>query len=622
MAGHIDHGKTTLTKALTGVDTDHLKEEKEREISIEPGFASLVRSDAMNVSLIDVPGHERFIRQMIAGVAGIDFVILVIAADEGMMPQTLEHLAILSLLGIEQGVIALTKVDTVDDELLTIVKEDVFEQMTGTFLEDAPVYEVDSVTGRGVENLKDAVIERLARLKKKETDTPFRLPIDHVFTVKGQGVIVRGTVYNGQVEQGEPLIILPGEKSVRVRQIQSHRSVQTKVSAGQRAAFNVTGVAKDEIVRGDVLVADQFYTVTDRIDVSLQFVDLIKYPLKQRQIVKVFIGTSEVMGKIIFFDRNDVKPGEVDQIVCQIELDEEVVTTRGDRFILRRPSPAETFGGGWVIEPSAMKHRFGIETIEQLRIKKEGTLEDRLTALVNDEMIVTKEDILQGLSIDDVAFERVYNNLVSVDGNTYTLPAIIEQLSKQIKDQLKVFHDRHPLRVGKDKAEIISQLKGIYSPVLVEFTIDRLERQEQLMVHSQFISLQHFSPMMPKKYELNMQQLLNHLIDEGVQVPKWEDLVEAYKIPSEIQDDFYHYLLETGKVYVFDEGRIIAKQVVQKSRVLLAAETNNERFTLQIARDILSLSRKNLIPLLELFDSLGYTRRVANEREWTNKHNE
>ena len=394
MAGHIDHGKTTLTKALTGVQTDRLKEEQERKISIELGFAPLFREEDLYVSIIDVPGHERFVRQMIAGVAGIDLFMLVIAANEGFMPQTKEHLEILTLLGIRDGIIVFTKVDQVDEELFEIVKEDVQEQLQQFELTDLPIYEVDSVSGKGISALKEGLRKKLTAISKPQDLTAFRLPIDQVFTIKGQGTIVRGTVYNGTAKEGEELIVLPSKKTVRIRQIQSHNERQVIARQGQRVALNLGGISWDELKRGDVLVTSDYFSVSRRFDVVLYPLKNMNYPLRQRQTIKVHIGTSEVMGRIIFFDRNEInQQTDEREIYCQIELEEEVVLSRGDRFIIRRPSPAETVGGGVVIEAVAERHRFGAKTAKQIKMKKDGTPKERIQAILNKHIVLSKDDL-------------------------------------------------------------------------------------------------------------------------------------------------------------------------------------------------------------------------------------
>ncbi len=382
MAGHIDHGKTTLTKALTNVDTDRLKEEKERQISIELGFAPLFEDKEVQISVIDVPGHERFIRQMIAGVAGIDLVVLVVAADEGVMPQTREHLDILGFLGIRNGIVAITKIDRVDEEFIDLVKDDIFEELQGTVFESSPFVLVDSLSKKGINELKELIVSTLKNQEMRDAKGAFRLPIDQVFTVKGQGTVVLGTVYEGTVEEGQALMIMPKGIEVRARQLQVHHQPAKQAFAGQRAAINLSNVAKEDLERGDVVVSSEHFNVTRTIDVAIRVVEDLDYMVKQRMPIKCHIGTAEVMGRIVFFDRNELKE-ENGEILCQLRLEEEVVTKRGDRFILRLPSPQETIGGGWVIDPRGEKYRFGVQTIEELEKKKIGSPKERIVAALN-----------------------------------------------------------------------------------------------------------------------------------------------------------------------------------------------------------------------------------------------
>lgn len=333
MAGHIDHGKTTLTKALTSVDTDRLKEEKERSISIEPGFAPLYNDAEMEISVVDVPGHERFIRQMIAGVAGIDLVVLVVAADEGVMPQTKEHLDILALLGITQGIVVLTKISKVEEELRDLALEEVIDELKGTVFEGATILMADSLSGEGVERLKQIVITTLKGMASKSVRGDFRLPIDQVFTVKGQGTVVRGTVFEGTLDTGEEIIILPQGIHTKAKQIQAHHRKESSVFAGQRAAINLSGVDYKEIKRGNVLVTSTHFTVTNTIDVCLKVLRAVNHPIKQRMPIVAHVGTSEVMGKLVFFDRNKVD-SESDDILCQIRLNETIVAKRDRKSVV------------------------------------------------------------------------------------------------------------------------------------------------------------------------------------------------------------------------------------------------------------------------------------------------
>src|SRR3954451_8255563 len=287
MAGHIDHGKTSLTKALTNVDTDRLKEEKERQISIELGFAPLYEDEDIQISVIDVPGHERFIRQMIAGVGGIDLVVLVVAADEGFMPQTREHLEILKFLGVKGGIVAITKIDRVEEEFVELVKEDIFTELGNTVFEKAPYVLVDSVSHKGIEQLKTMIIETLKEQEMRDAKGAFRLPIDQVFTVKGQGTVVRGTVYEGTVEEGQTLKIMPEGLEVKARQIQVHHKQAQKAYAGQRTAINLAGVSKEDLERGNVLVSSEHFIVTKTVDVAIRVVEDLDYMVKQRMPIKL-----------------------------------------------------------------------------------------------------------------------------------------------------------------------------------------------------------------------------------------------------------------------------------------------------------------------------------------------
>ncbi|MBY7142049.1 selenocysteine-specific translation elongation factor [Virgibacillus sp. NKC19-3] len=619
MAGHIDHGKTVLTKALTGVDTDRLKEEKERNISIEPGFAPFIDEEQLNVSIIDVPGHERFIRQMIAGVAGIDMVVLVIAADEGVMPQTKEHLDILSLLGIENGFVVITKIDQVDEELLEIVIEDVKETVSQTFFEDTPIYLVDSLSKEGIPALKSALKEKLLHITKKDRNTAFRLPIDQVFTVKGQGVVVRGTIYDGKVKQGEHLKILPLNKDVRVRQIQSHHQQKKEASAGQRTAINIGGVSHKSISRGDVLVAGNFYAISDRLDVVFYSLKDITYDVKQRQPIKLFIGTSEVMGKIIFFDRNEISANEQSEILCQIQLNEQVVVSRSDRFILRKPTPVETIGGGWVIEPEANKHRFGKKTIDQLLLKKEGSTKDRIESLMKERLVLTRAEILKYASITEQELVEAQPNLIEIEKGLVTLPSTFEHAKDILIDLLESFHKRLPMRIGINKAEIISELKQQYPISLIEFVINRLTEKNNIKVIDQYVALHDVHPSLPPQWKEKLENAEEALKQQGMEVEKWSELLAKHQIPSELQKEFYHFLIESERAYALDNERLIGKEATDQARKRLEQHTNEEAFNLQTARDSLQLSRKNLLPLLELFDYLGYTKREGNLRTWIRK---
>lgn len=616
MAGHIDHGKTTLTKALTNVDTDRLKEEKERQISIELGFAPLYEDDEIQISVIDVPGHERFIRQMIAGVAGIDLVVLVVAADEGVMPQTHEHLDILGFLGIKNGIIAITKIDRVDEEFIDLVKDDIMEELNGTVFEDAPFVLVDSLSNKGIEELKDLIIHTLKEQETRDIKGAFRLPIDQVFTVKGQGTVVRGTVYEGSVEEGQTLMVMPKGLEVRARQIQVHHHQAQKAFAGQRAAINLTGVAKEDLERGDVLVSSEHFIVTRTMDVAIRVVEDLDYMVKQRMPIKCHIGTAEVMGRIVFFDRNELKE-EQREILCQIRLDEEVVTKRGDRFILRRPSPQETIGGGWVIDPKGEKHRFGERTIAELEKKKVGTPGERIVSALMEAKSLSLDELITRTSLDHEIIEEELksDDFILFNGKEYTLNVLIEMIEEDLYNRLRDYHTVSPMKQGLNKAELFQVLSKTYPKPLLDFTTQQGVQKEIFKKRGQFISLEEFNPHVPNNWKTRTDNMLEKIKTDGMQVQYFKDYLEEAGIPQTIAGDLSKFLEEAGIVVPLDDqfswyGDIF-RNAVEKLRNGTGAE-----FEISEAKDILGLSRKYMIPFLEAVDGRGYTRRVENKRVW------
>ncbi|HSI65841.1 MAG TPA: selenocysteine-specific translation elongation factor [Planococcus sp. (in: firmicutes)] len=622
MAGHIDHGKTSLTKALTGVDTDRLKEEKERNISIEAGYAPLQTEDGTHISIVDVPGHERFIRQMIAGVAGIDLVVLVIAADEGVMPQTEEHLEILKLLGIQKCVVAISKIDRTDSEMLEIVTEDIQERLVDSVFEGAPFVHVDSLSGTGVKALKDLILQQLKEVPPRDAYGSFRLPIDQVFTAQGQGVIVRGTVYEGVVRKGSQLLLLPGRTKVKVRQVQVHRQEQEQARAGQRAALNLGGVTKEEIVRGDVLVASDAFLVTDTIDVALQVAGNGFAPLKQRAPVKVHVGTSEVMGKIVFFDRNELTAAD-GEVLCQIRLDEEVVVRRGDRFILRRPTPVATIGGGWIIQAGA-KYRFGEETVAMLRSQQQGSPADLLEDLLRKQPALGFTELLRQISMDEPALLEAIDagladgTLLEMQGQRYSMAKTFTKITEQLSERLQTYHEKLPMRIGIGKAELVQSFSADFPEPFIEYSLNELVKDGVLRKTGQYISLQDFSPHMPKQWKTRMEGILAALAKDGLQAEKWEEYTEGTPIPKADISELLPYLIHTHQVIRLTEDTVIHRQAFDQGVEKLRSRTSTA-FGLKEAKEILGVSRKYLIPFLELLDVQKLTIREEEQRVWSSK---
>ncbi len=614
MAGHIDHGKTTLTKALTGVDTDRLKEEKERNISIEPGYAPLKLDNRIHVSIVDVPGHERFIRQMIAGVAGIDLVLLVIAADEGVMPQTKEHLQILKFLGIKKCMVVVSKISRVEKELLEFAVEEIKDILIETGYNDASILYVDSLTGKGISELIQAIQTEIIGLEQRDSNGSFRLPIDQAFSVQGHGTVVRGTVFEGVVTKDSLLRLLPSGKKIKIRQIQVHNQETEKAQAGQRVAINITGTTKDEIKRGDVLVDSENFQVTNTINIALQLVSSLTIPLMQRSPIKLHVGTTEVYGKIVFFDRNEVK-GSPEEILCQVRLNEEIVVRRGDRFILRRPSPVETLGGGWIIEPLAQKYRYGEETITLLKKQMESSPSEIVDNLLRTYKLLLKHQLIQLSSLQEDEVEEILlsGNYIEIHENSYSSKHIVSEINEVILNKLTEYHKQFPFRIGISKAELLQVLDQEKN--LTEHCLNDLLQTNNIKQQEQYLYVADFQPSLPKG---PMEKIVSSLMNDGIQPEKWVDYIKEGNLSNQAGNDLKTYLLKSNQAYFLNEVTLIHKSAFDKAVDMLKAETD-DIFSLSEAKEILSLSRKHLIPFLELLDHHQSTRREEGKRVWINK---
>ncbi|ANC76969.1 hypothetical protein ABE65_009205 [Fictibacillus phosphorivorans] len=619
MAGHIDHGKTTLTKALSGIDTDTLKEEKARKITIEPGFAPFPLTNELHTSIVDVPGHEKLIRQMIAGVAGIDLVLLVIAGDEGVMPQTREHFEILSFLGIEKGIIVVTKSDMIDDEMRLLVEEDIIELTNSSVFENFPIHFVDSVSSAGIDELKREMINLLKDTPVKSSQGAFRMPIDHIFSVKGQGTVVRGTVYEGQVQEGDELVVQPGNDKVKVRKLQVHKQEVQAARAGQRAALNLSGGSKGDWKRGHVLVEPNVFSTTDTIDLVLSTGKGWQGKIKQRSLIKFYCGTSEVMGKLVLFDRNELENNE-DHIYCQVRLEQEIVTKRGDRFILRRPTPEETIGGGEVLEPNGTVYKFGTETIERLKRKHEGTPSERILQLLNKEGSLTELELKRSIGMDEEVFQYTMEELLREGAveqiqNYLVSDSTIQHIESSIMNKLQNFHEEYRLRQGIPKAEIVQSLQSEINPKIINSLLEKWIGESTILITDQFVHLSHFTPHYPEKWAKRMMNVLSLLEDAQLEPDDLRNLYNAQQLPEALYQEFKYFLLRTDQVIMLFDEVFLSRKAFDSAVEQLRAHTDSS-FTVQEAKAVLHASRKFLIPILESMDSKGYTTRETNARKW------
>ena len=519
-AGHIDHGKTTLIKALTGCNTDRWKEEQERGITIDLGFAFFDLPNGDRAGIVDVPGHEKFIHNMVAGVCGMDMVLLVIAADEGIMPQTKEHMDILHLLGIQKCIVVLNKMDLVDPEWLELMEEEVRDQLQDTFLKDAPVVKVSAVTGEGLKELTDEIVKmETSEVQEKEIHTIPRLPIDRVFTISGFGTIVTGTLISGIIRKDDTLQLYPWNAPCKVRNIQVHGKNVDECSAGQRVAVNLTGIKKEDISRGDVLASPNSMKGTTLLDVKLRILKDSNRIVKNRSRLHLFTGTSEVLCRAILLDRDEVKAGE--ECFAQLRLEQELALRKGDRFVVRFYSPMETIGGGEVLEPNPKaKRRFKEAALEELRRKEAGSSVDvvqmhvkshRDTLITITELAkltaLSEEEIRQDVSeLEDGSEAFVF----PMKKDTYVWMRDDElYLQEQIKAELKKYHHKYPYRHGIKKAEIQTKYMKKIKPVVAAKIFEHWETEESIISSGEYLHLPEFEILQDARYEGCRKLLLN-----------------------------------------------------------------------------------------------------------------
>ena len=497
-AGHIDHGKTTLIKALTGVDTDRLKEEKERGITIELGFTFMPLPSGLKISIVDVPGHEKFVRHMVAGATGIDMVALIIAAEEGVMPQTREHLDICKLLRVKKGLIALTKTDLVEKDWLELVKEEIREFVKGTFLEGAAIVPVSSTTGEGIPGLV-AEIDRLAQeVEERSPEGLLRLPIDRVFTMRGFGTVITGTIIAGKVSVGDTLEVLPKGLEAKVRGIQAHGEPVETATAGLRVGINLQGLEKDIVDRGNILALAQSLRPTSALDTIFQLLPGVPKPLKNRTRVRFHVGTTESLGRAIILDREEIKPGE--EAFLQLRLEEPVVALPGDRFVIRSYSPVFTIGGGEILDAFPTRHkRLSEQVKEEMAILEKGSDDEkiRLRLLKARPAGLSWPELVMRSNLLPSKLRPLVDQLVAKGGILrfngdrlrYLHPQVMADLKRFSLDYLKDFHQKNPLQTGAMKEELKSKLPPQVDVRLFNHLLSALIEEKKILAEKETLRL-------------------------------------------------------------------------------------------------------------------------------------
>lgn len=623
-AGHIDHGKTSLVRALTGIDTDRLKEEKERGITIELGFAHLELPGDIQFGIVDVPGHERFVRTMVAGVGGMDLVMLVIAADEGVMPQTREHLEICQLLGVKKGLVALTKCDMVDEDWRQLVVEEVRDYLVGSFLEEAPVIPVSAKTSDGLDELRTALAELAAEVDEKSGDGPFRLPVDRVFTIAGFGTVVTGTLLSGEIATGAEVEVLPSGLTSRVRSVQSHGKKSERAAAGQRVAVNIQGIDHDDISRGDVVVPRGVFQTTRTVDARIDYLPSAARELKHRATLRLHSATYEVSAQVILLDRDTLGPGE--SAFVQLRLKSPVLLLPGDYFIVRSYSPQITVGGGVVIDPAPpRRRRRSAQALQLLEALGGGEDADKLQLLVQESLLsgIPLEELVirSGLPVKRVeaalAGLLTQGHVVQVlrDPRIFLAREEFDTLKSMLLSALEDYLRDNPLKEGIGKEELKARIPKrsdlrFFGPVL-----NSLDKDGKAIVDRELVKKPGHKATAVVDQAALLAKLEKALRQGGAEPPTIKELCDAVHCGEKDVLEHLNLLVREGRVVKIKADLFYDPEPLQDLREKLVAFLREKgEITPPQFRELTGLSRKFMIPLLEYFDQEKVTIRVGDKR--------
>ena len=622
-AGHIDHGKTALVKALTGVDTDRLKEEKERGITIELGFTFLDLPSGIRLGIVDVPGHERFVKHMVAGAWGIDLVVLVIAADEGVMPQTKEHLDICGLLNVKKGLIVITKVDLVDREFLDLVREEVREATQQTFLKGAPIVPVSSVTGEGVPGLIDLLDRLSSEIEERPSDGIFRMPIDRVFVIKGFGTVVTGTTVSGSLSIGEAVEILPSGLKGKVRNLQVYNQSVERAFAGQRTAVNIQGVEIAEVGRGDVLVHPETLVPTQMLDAYFECLPGAPRPLKHRARVRFHVGTNLTASSFFLLNRDEVGPGEGSFV--QLRLDRPIVALPHDHFVVRDASAVQTLGGGMILDPHPAKHkRHSGPVIEGLTLLKEGSGEDALRhhIFLSGRGGVLQRDLLNRVSLSPGEMLRILKKMsdrgeiLVVDPERMKVIDLrqYEQLKEMTLDHVRDFHQRFPMKSGLAKEELRTKLPPEMDGRLFQMILHQMIQSKEVVMEKDKLRLPtHQITSVDEKGLVKRAE--EALRKADLQPPSSKELSEEWVVDEEEVQAVLEHLAHEGALIKIRGGMYFHRDSIEDLKIRLLGHFKRSReLTTPQFKDLTGVSRKYTIPLIEYFDQIRLTLRLGDKR--------
>lgn len=621
-AGHVDHGKTLLIKALTGIDTDRLKEEKKRGITIELGFAFVDFENGERAGIVDVPGHEKFIKNMLAGAGGVDLALLVVAADEGFMPQTVEHLGILSLLGLRDGLVVITKCDMVEPDWVDMVKEDIASHVKGTFLENAPVVPVSAYTGQGIPELKHLLQEKVTAAGAKNTRTPFRVPVDRVFSVDGFGTVITGTLIEGQLTEGDEVTLYPSELPTKVRNLQVHGKDVTHAYAGQRVAVNLAGLKKNQVVRGDVVAKPNTMKNSLMLDVRLQVLPESERTVTNSMQVHLFHGARTLLCKVVLLDREELHPGE--SCYAQLRLTEPLASKSGDRFVIRFYSPLETIGGGVILDPVPPRHKRNDPAVAAaLEVRESGSDTDRVLQAAEKacEAFQPWSAVVKALDLPEDVTDQARDELAAQGELIEYLPEryltrrVLEAYADKARTLLTQYHAQNPLLAGMRREEARQKLFGKPDPALGDAILTLLSQDESIRFAGQRIALPNFTPTYSPKQKKIHDQLETAYRDGKFAPPDVDELYKQFPKDRETCRQVLEAMFAEERLVSLSPQIVLSREAYDEAYQRMRAHfTKEETLALGQFRDLLQTSRKYALALLEYWDRNKVTSKSGDNR--------
>ncbi len=628
-AGHIDHGKTSLVKALTGIETDRLKEEKERGITIELGFASLDLPNGKHIGIVDMPGHERFVKNMVAGSSGIDVVTMVIAADEGVMPQTREHMEICNLMGIQHGIIALTKTDLVDEDLLEMALDDINDFVQGTFLEDKPIIPLSSTTGQGLEDFIATLESICDHIPERKFSSIFRLPVDRVFSMKGFGTVITGTLTSGGIQVGDDIMVYPKRIVSKVRGIQVHSNSVDKAGPGTRTAINFQGLDKEAVFRGNILSTPGTLIESYMVDAHFHYLTSNAKPAKPRTRIRFHSGTSEILGYMILLDREELLPG--DEAPVQFRLESPVCCIKEDRYVIRSYSPIKTIGGGAILNPVSQKHKlFDKKVVQGLEDLSQDDPEQTISFFLSLKGYA-------GLSLNQL---RVMTNIpdkrlaatlqrmlarqaivqTDKDRQIYVNGAFFDEFKTKVVDKIQQYHAANPLKEGMPTQELKSKFQYIEDAKFFNILFTKLAKDNTLVQDKNIVKLVGFEVALQVDQHEIKEKITKIYQSAGLTPPFFRTICQDLKLDPKTAKDVLQMLIDEHLVIkTKDDLNFDARAIADLEKILISFLKENKEITTPEFKDMTGISRKFVIPLIEYFDSVNLTIRVGDTRQLRRK---